>query len=55
MPGRRYTFPRVNELATARRDERPPPPDRRPTQRDLVAASLLLRPARHSPARHTSR
>ena len=51
MFDRRFTFPQVTELSSARRDERPP--DRRPTQRDLVAASLLLRPARQSRARYT--
>ena len=43
MPSRRYTFPQVHELLPPRRDERPP--DGRRSQRDLVAASLLLHPA----------
>ena len=38
----RYTFPQVHELLPPRRDARPP--ERPMTQRELVAASLLLRP-----------
>jgi len=38
----RYMFPQVHELLPSRRDSRPP--ERPLTQRDLVAASLLLRP-----------
>ena len=40
-----YTFPRVNELLPLRFDARPP---ERPSQRDLVAASLLMRPPKSS-------
>ncbi len=40
----RYTFPQVHELLPPHRDERPP--ERRPTQRELVAVSLLLGPRR---------
>jgi hypothetical protein len=38
----RYTFPQVHEMLPPRRDARPP--ERPMTQRELVAASLLLRP-----------
>ena len=38
----RYTFPQVQELLPPRRDARPP--ERPWSQRELVAASLLLRP-----------
>jgi hypothetical protein len=43
-----YTFPQVHELLPARLDTRPP--DRRPSQRELVAASLLLRPVKRQRA-----
>ena len=42
MRDRRFTLPQVHELLPPRRDERPP--DGRQSQRDLVAASLLLWP-----------
>ena len=38
----RYTFPQVHELLPPRRDPRGP--ERPGSQRNLVAASLLLRP-----------
>ena len=44
MRDHRFTFPQVQEMLPPRRDERPP--GGRPSQRDLVAASLLLRPVR---------
>jgi hypothetical protein len=53
MRSHSYSFPQVQELLPPRRDERPP--DGRRSQRDLVAASLLLRPVRQSPARYTGR
>ena len=39
----RYTFPQVREILPARADARPPL--RPPTQRELVAASLMMRPS----------
>jgi hypothetical protein len=39
---RRFTFPQVHELLPPHRDPRPP--ERPASQRNLVAASLLLRP-----------
>lgn len=48
MMRRHYTFPQVRELLPPRRDERPP--DGRPSQRDLVAASLVLRPPKSTRA-----
>ena len=51
MHEHRFTFPQVNEMLPPRRDARPP--DGRRSQRDLVALSLLLRPA--SPIRSTTR
>jgi hypothetical protein len=53
MRDRRFTFPQVNEMLSPQRDERPP--DGRRSQRDLVALSLLLRPAGRSPIRPTAR
>jgi hypothetical protein len=44
----RYTFPQVREILSPRDDSRPPLG--LPTQRELVAASLLLRPT--SPLEH---
>jgi hypothetical protein len=44
MTTRRYTFPDVREVLAARGDARPPV--RPPTQRELVAASLIVRPER---------
>ena len=49
MSGRRFTFPQVHEMLPPRRDERPP--DGRPSQRELVAASLMLRPPTRSRGR----
>ena len=46
MLDRRYTFPQVHEMLPPRRDARPP--DGRYSQRELVAASLLLRSPRRS-------
>ena len=43
---RRYTFPQVREVLPARADARPP--IRPPTQRELVAASLIARSERMS-------
>jgi hypothetical protein len=43
---RRYTFPQVRELLPAHADARPP--IRPPTQRELVASSLLARSERMS-------
>ena len=43
---RRYTFPQVREVLPAHADTRPP--IRPPTQRELVAASLMARSERMS-------
>ena len=43
---RRYTFPQVRELLPVHADARPP--IRPPTQRELVAASLIARSERRS-------
>ena len=46
---RRYTFPQVREVLQTHADARPP--IRPPTQRELVAASLIARSERMSGTR----